>query len=114
MPFSIAGFSRAPKSGRRGSVAIQIGILMTILIGMAGLGTEIPYLMFKQRQMQTAADSAALSAGVALTQGYPDVVTEAKGVAAALGFAKGIGNTTVIVYPPPGAAPTAPIQAPSR
>ena len=52
MPFSIAGLSRTPKSGRRGSVAIQIGILMTILIGVAGLGTEIPYLMFKQRQMQ--------------------------------------------------------------
>ena len=101
MPFPIAGLSRTPKSGRRGSVAIQIGILMTILIGMAGLGTEIPFLMFKQRQMQSAADSAALSAAVALARGYPDVVTEAKGVAAALGFAKGIGNTTVIVYTPP-------------
>ena len=101
MPFSIAGLSRTPKSGRRGSVAIQIGILMTILIGMAGLGTEIPYLMFKQRQMQTAADSAALSAGVALARGYPFVDTEAKGVAAALGFVKGSGDTAVTVNNPP-------------
>ena len=101
MPFSIAGLSRTPKSGRRGSVAIQIGILMTILIGMAGLGTEIPYLMFKQRQMQSAADSAALSAGVALMQGYPAITTEANGVAAALGFVNGTGNVTVTVNNPP-------------
>ncbi len=101
MPFSIAGLSRTPKSGRRGSVAIQIGILMTVLIGMAGLGTEIPYLMFKQRQMQTAADSAALSAGVALAQGYPDVDTEAKEVAAALGFVKGTANVTITANSPP-------------
>ena len=101
MPFSIAGLSRTPKSGRRGSVAIQIGILMTVLIGMAGLGTEIPFLMFKHRQMQTAADSAALSAAVALSQGYPAITTEANGVAAALGFVNGTGNVTVTVNNPP-------------
>ncbi len=101
MPFRIAGLSRTPKSRRRGSVAIQIGILMTILIGMAGLGTEIPYLMFKQRQLQTAADSAALSAAVALTAGYPDITTEANGVTAALGFVNGTGNVTVTVNNPP-------------
>ena len=101
MPFWIAGLSGTQKSRRRGSVAIQIGILMTILIGMAGLGTEIPYLMFKHRQMQTAADSAALSAAVALTQGYPAITTEANGIAAALGFVNGTGNVTVTVNNPP-------------
>jgi hypothetical protein len=33
-------------------------VVQTLLIGMAGLGTEIPYPMFKHRQTQTAADSA--------------------------------------------------------
>lgn len=102
MPLSIADLSRTLKSGRRGSVAIQIGILMTVLIGMAGLGIEIPYLMYKNRQMQTAADSAALSAAVALARGYPSPIsTEAKGVAAALGFVSGTANVTVTVNNPP-------------
>ena len=101
MPTWIVGLSRTPQSGRRGSVAIQIGILTTVLIGMAGLGTEIPYLMFKHRQMQTAADSAALGAGVALARGYPALATEANGIAAALGFVNGAGNVTVTVNNPP-------------
>jgi Flp pilus assembly protein TadG len=98
----IVGLSRTRKSSRRGSVAIQIGILMTVLIGMAGLGTEIPYLMYKHRQMQTTADSAALGAAVALSQGYPSPIsTEAYGIAAALGFTNGSSNVTITVNNPP-------------
>ncbi len=90
------------KRGRRGSVAVQMGLLMIVLIGMAGLGTEIPYLMYKHRQMQTVADSAALGAAVALSQGYPSPIsTEAYGIAAALGFTNGTGNVTVTVNNPP-------------
>ena len=89
------------RSSRRGSVAIQMAIMMTVLIGMAGLGTEVPYMMYKHRQMQTAADSAALGAAVALTQGYPAIATEADGIAAALGFTNGTGSVTVTVNNPP-------------
>ena len=89
------------RSSRRGSVAIQMAIMMTVLIGMAGLGTEVPYMMYKHRQMQTAADSAALGAAVALTQGYPAIATEADGIAAALGFTNGSSNVTVTVNNPP-------------
>ncbi len=98
----IGGFSRTARSRRRGSVAIHVGILMVILIAMAGLGTEIPFLMYKHRQMQTAANSAALGAAVALMQGYPSPIsTEAYGIAAALGFTNGAGNVTVAVNNPP-------------
>ncbi len=112
----IVGLSRTPnflaalsrfallerRSSRRGSVAIQMAIMMTVLIGMAGLGTEVPYMMYKHRQMQTAADSAALGAAVALTQGYPaNIATEADGIAAALGFTNGSSNVTVTVNNPP-------------
>jgi Flp pilus assembly protein TadG len=90
------------RSSRRGSVAIQMAIMMTVLIGMAGLGTEVPYMMYKHRQMQTAADSAALGAAVALTQGYPaNIATEADGIAAALGFTNGTSSVTVTVNNPP-------------
>ena len=102
---SLAALSRFAllerKSSRRGSVAIQMAIMMTVLIGMAGLGTEVPYMMYKHRQMQTAADSGALGAAVALTQGYPAIATEADGIAAALGFTNGSSNVTVTVNNPP-------------
>jgi Flp pilus assembly protein TadG len=97
----IVGLSRTFQSSRRGSVAIQMAILMTVLIGMAGLGTEVPYMMYKHRQMQTAADSAALGAAVALAHGYPAIATEADGIAAALGFTNGTGSVTVTVNNPP-------------
>jgi hypothetical protein len=90
------------KSCDRGSVAIQLGILMTVLLGMASLGTEIPYLMYKHRQMQTTADSAALGAAVAVSQGYPSPIrTEAYGIAAALGFTNGSSSATITVNNPP-------------
>ncbi len=89
------------RSSRRGSVAIQMAIMMTVLIGMAGLGTEVPYMMYKHRQMQTAADLGALGAAVALAQGYPAIATEADGIAAALGFTNGSSNVTVTVNNPP-------------
>ena len=91
-------------SSRRGSVAIQVGILMTVLIGMASLGTEIPFLIYKQRQMQNAADAAALGAAVALTRGYPmPISAEAKGIAAALGFVIAQSGVTVAINNPPKA-----------
>jgi hypothetical protein len=95
------GIWLALKLNRRGSVAMQMGLLLTTLIGMAGLGSEIPYLMYKQRQLQIAADAAAVSAAVAQLRGYPGVVLEANGVAAALGFRNGAGGVGVVVNNPP-------------
>ncbi len=45
-----------------GSVAIQLALLLVVVIGMAALGVEITFLLFKHRQMQSAADAAALLA----------------------------------------------------
>lgn len=86
---------------RRGTVAIQVGILMTVFIGMAGLGAEIPYVIYKNRQMQNAADAAALGGAMASMQGYPAIAVEAKAIAAALGFVDGAGGVTVTVNNPP-------------
>jgi len=97
-----ADFSQKLISCRRGSVAIHIGILMTVLIGMAGLGTEIPFVIYKHRQLQNAADAAALGGAVAILRGYPaSPATEAQAVAAALGFQSGTGGVTVTANVPP-------------
>ena len=69
---------------------------------MAGIGSEVPYVIYKQRQMQAVADSAAFGAATALMQGYPsNIATEAYGIAAALGFTNGSNNVTVTVNNPP-------------
>jgi hypothetical protein len=89
-------------SSREGSVALQIGIGLAVLAGTVGLGTEGTVLIYKHRQMQSAADSAALSGAMALTQVYPrDPQSEARAVAARLGFVHGADEVNVTVNVPP-------------
>ncbi len=98
----IAVFSPKFVSRRRGAVAIHIGIVMTVLSGMAGLGTEIPLVIYKHRQLQNAADAAALGGAVAILRGYPaSPATEAEAIAGALGFTSGTAGVTVTVNTPP-------------
>ena len=47
---------RSAARARRGSVAIQLALMTTVLLGMVALGTEITFVLFKHRQMQSAAD----------------------------------------------------------
>jgi hypothetical protein len=96
-------------SRRRGSVAVQTGILLTVLIGTAGLATEITYLLYKHKEIQSAAGSAAISASVAIGQDAPrDPLSEARSVAASLGFVDDGGVTTsVTVNNPPLSGPYA-------
>jgi hypothetical protein len=85
-----------------GSVAIQLALLLVVVIGMAALGVEITFLLFKHRQMQSAADAAALGAAVALTKGYPvDYAVEARAIAASAGFVHGVDGVVVTVNRPP-------------
>jgi hypothetical protein len=87
---------------RRGSVAVHIAVMMIALIGFAALGIEMGYLLLKHREMQSAADGAAMSGATALGYGYPtDFRMEAKAVAAATGFTDGVDGTTVTVNSPP-------------
>ena len=87
---------------RRGSVAIQIGFVMIVVLGMVALGTEITFLMFKHRQMQSAADAAAFSVGTAIARGYPvDFRIEADALAAEVGFVNGANGVTITVNRPP-------------
>ncbi len=86
----------------RGSVAVHLAVMMAVLIGFAALAIEGGYLLLKHRQMQSAADGAAMSAATALGFGYPaDFRMEAKAVAAAGGFTDGVAGTKVIVNSPP-------------
>lgn len=91
-----------------GAYAMLTAILMPVIIGGLGLGTETGLWYFKHLSMQAAADSAAMSAAVAYTAGgaAPNIWrTEAKGVAARYGFVNGANGTIVTPNMPPKSGP---------
>src|SRR5271166_1330916 len=96
-----AGFANKLVSCRSGSVAIVIALTLPLLIGMVALGTEITFVIYMQRKMQSAADSAALGGATALTRGYPSMTVEADAIAGSLGFVNGVASVTVAVNNPP-------------
>jgi hypothetical protein len=97
----IAALERRFRNARSGSVAITIGLTLPIVIGMAALGSEITYLLYKHRQMQVVADAAAFGGATALQRGYPAAGVEARGVSGFLGFVDGASGATVTVNNPP-------------
>ena len=100
--FRIVAPGRSFRYSRRGSVAITIGLVLPVVIGMAGLGAEITYLLYKQRQMQSVADAAALGGATALQRGYPAPSVESQGISGFLGFVNGGSDgVTVTVNNPP-------------
>lgn len=103
----LTGFLRGLKKSRReegarGSIVIEMAIMLVAVLGFASLGTEIGILLWTSRQMQSAADSAAYAAATARMRGYPaDYAAEATTLAAAAGFVNGRNGVTVTVTDPP-------------
>src|SRR4051812_21483500 len=88
----------------RGAVMPLFALSLPIIIGFAGLGTEVANWYLTKRTMQGAADAAASTAAAALAAGTTSAATlriDAKSVAALSNFVDGSNNTTVTVnYPP--------------
>ncbi len=101
----ITGLKRRFRHSRRGSVAIMIGIALPVVIGMASLGSEIAFLLFKHRQLQVVADAAAFSAAVAIKTGHPNFAVEARAVATSLGFQDQLNGVTITPNSPPASGP---------
>jgi uncharacterized membrane protein len=49
---------------RRGAVAFAVAVLLPVLVGFAGIGIEVGMWFWIQRQNQSAADAAAISAAL--------------------------------------------------
>jgi Flp pilus assembly protein TadG len=94
---------------RTGATAVVVGLASMIVLGFAGLGTEVGYWYFTHRDLQNSADSAAMSAVAALEniQGTPDAThqtqatSEAEAAAASYGFVNTKNGVTVTVNIPP-------------
>ncbi|MDA9504736.1 hypothetical protein XI09_08340 [Bradyrhizobium sp. CCBAU 11386] len=73
---------------------------MPVLVGTAGLGTEVGWWYYKHKNMQSAADSGAVSAATAATAGG-DLTSEANAVTANYGYRNAVNNVTIAVNQPP-------------
>jgi hypothetical protein len=90
---------------RSGATAMIVGLSASMLVGFAGLGTEMGLWYFNHRNLQNATDSAAMSAEAAIYHGSATWVAEAKATAARYGFVDGTGGVTVTVNKPPQSGP---------
>lgn len=101
--FASAARSRLGKVGtairefgrdRRANIAILFGLLAPVMIGALGLGMETASWYQIQRDMQNAADEAAVAAATNASSAYD---TEALATTANYGYTNGSNNVTVTV-----------------
>jgi len=91
------GLLRRFADDQSGSNVIIFALIMPVLVGAAGLGTEVGWWSYKHKNMQSAADSGAVSAATAGS----NLTVEANSVTATYGYANGLNNVTVTVNRPP-------------
>jgi Flp pilus assembly protein TadG len=84
---------------RRGVVGILFALAMPVLIGFTALGTEAGLWYLGKRNLQTAADVAAVSAAFEVLGGSGDEVSSAGQEAERHGF-DAVGGTIQVNNPP--------------
>lgn len=90
------------RDDQTGSYVIATALLMPVMIGFAGLGTDVALWQTQHRLIQDAADSSAISAATAFSKGTTGNLTvEAEAVAARYALVNGTNGVTVTVNRPP-------------
>lgn len=94
----VRGFLR----DERGAAAIMVGLSLTVLIGAVGIGVEIGSWYATKRQLQTAADAAAMGAAYDMYQvgDASSIQTAAEADAAKNDVVPGDGIAITAVNPP--------------
>src|SRR5258707_787284 len=90
----------------RGSYIMYMALLLPAMIGIAGLGSEGVYWLYKHRFIQSAADNAAFSAAtdkaINSSATTSDLLLQAKAIAANdYGLVSGSNGVTVTMNRPP-------------
>lgn len=88
------------KNDTGGATASIFAVILPVLIGFGALAIDVGVWSINSRRAQGAADQAAYSAAVASGAGS-DAVTEARAIAASMGFIHQTGGVTVQVDNPP-------------
>ena len=84
---------------KSGSYLIIGALMMPVLVGFVGLGTDYGLWVYTHQSAQSATDSAAVSAATGGTSA--DLTVQAGAVTASYGFVNGANGATVIVNQPP-------------
>jgi len=96
--------SRKSRRLARGQVLLLAAMAMVVLIGFVALATDMGLLWSQRRQMQTAADAAAI-AGVSALRNSESIASAADEVASLNGFTNGTNSAIVTVNNPPASGP---------
>ncbi len=88
-----------------GQTMILTLLCMGILLGFVGFATDIGIMFHTKRNMQIAADSAAIAAAQELN--YGDAVAAGQAAAAQNGMVNGVNGATVNITPGPASGPFA-------
>src|SRR5215831_11642971 len=80
---------------------IPMTLMLPVMVGFAGLGTEAGLWLYSHQSLQAAADAAAVSGALDVNSSSADVTTQADAISAQYGFANGTGGVTVTVNHPP-------------
>jgi hypothetical protein len=83
----------------KAQVTVMTALAMAVLLGLVAFATDIGLFLIAKRQMQTAADSAAMAGAAEIN--YNDVVSAARADSAQNGFTNGSNGVTVAVNSPP-------------
>ena len=98
------GLLRRLSRDQRGAAAITTALVLLVLVGFVGLGTEVGMWYAERRAMQNASDAAALGAGFDIYKNgkkSTGIVEAGQADSARNGFTNGQDSVTVAVnYPP--------------
>ncbi|HEY2358689.1 MAG TPA: pilus assembly protein TadG-related protein [Phenylobacterium sp.] len=94
MTFSLRASLRRFLRSKRGNVAIMAALSLPALVGSLGLGAETATWYVNTKQMQNAADAAAIAAATNAASSY---ITEARAITGQYGFVNGAGGVNVTV-----------------
>jgi Flp pilus assembly protein TadG len=83
---------------KSGSYLIIGALMMPVLVGFVGLGTDYGLWVYTHQSAQSATDSAAVSAATGNTA---DLTVQANAVTSSYGFVNGVQGATVTVNQPP-------------
>lgn len=86
-----------------GQTVILTAVCLTAILGFVGLATDVGVLLHAKRNLQIAADAAALAGAneININNTTAAIKAQGKSASASNGFTDGVNGTTVNVYPPP-------------
>lgn len=84
-----------------GQTLILVALALTGILGIVGLATDVGVLLHAKRNLQIAADAAAIAGAKEIRIDSTQIIAAGKAASAQNGFTDGVNGTSVNIYPPP-------------